>query len=100
MHTVSLWLSLAQIAVLFGVNKPAISKHLKNIYTSKELDRQATVSKMDTVQNVGGRNVRRHVEWILFLRILDEKEHREEQEADALGLPCSPKPATCFSLVW
>src|SRR5258706_3200128 len=25
--------------------------------------------------------------WILFLRILDEREHREEQEAEALGLP-------------
>ena len=65
-HTVSLWLSLAQIAALFGVNKPAISKHLKNIYTSKELDRQATVSKMETVQNEGGRNVRRQFEMYKF----------------------------------
>jgi type I restriction enzyme M protein len=28
--------------------------------------------------------------WILFLRILDEKEHREEQEAAALGIPFRP----------
>lgn len=28
--------------------------------------------------------------WILFLRILDEKEHREEQEAEALGLRFRP----------
>ncbi|NLF17504.1 MAG: N-6 DNA methylase [Lentisphaerae bacterium] len=28
--------------------------------------------------------------WILFLRILDEKEQREEQEAEALGLPFRP----------
>jgi len=28
--------------------------------------------------------------WILFLRILDEKEHREEEEAEALGLPFRP----------
>ena len=28
--------------------------------------------------------------WILFLRILDEKEHREEQEADALGVRFRP----------
>src|SRR5664280_62919 len=28
--------------------------------------------------------------WILFLRILDEKEHREEQEAEALGVPFAP----------
>ena len=61
-HTESLWLSLTQVAVLFGVNKPAISKHLKNIYASKELDKQATVSKMETVQTEGGRTVRRQVE--------------------------------------
>jgi len=28
--------------------------------------------------------------WILFLRILDEKEHREEQVAEALGVPFRP----------
>jgi len=28
--------------------------------------------------------------WILFLRILDEKEHREEQEAEALGVRFRP----------
>jgi type I restriction enzyme M protein len=28
--------------------------------------------------------------WILFLRILDEKEHREEQEADVQGVPFRP----------
>lgn len=28
--------------------------------------------------------------WILFLRILDEKEHREAQEAEALGVPFRP----------
>jgi len=28
--------------------------------------------------------------WILFLRILDEKETREQQEAEALGIPFRP----------
>src|SRR3954468_22007368 len=28
--------------------------------------------------------------WILFLRILDEREEREEQEAEALGIPFHP----------
>jgi prophage maintenance system killer protein len=40
----------------------ANSKHLKNIHASGELDRQATVSKMETVQQEGGRTVRRQVE--------------------------------------
>jgi type I restriction enzyme M protein len=34
--------------------------------------------------------------WILFLRILDEKEHREEQEAEALGVPFRPSLETPF----
>jgi type I restriction enzyme M protein len=34
--------------------------------------------------------------WILFLRILDEKEHREEQEAEALGVPFSPSLVAPF----
>ena len=32
-----------------GVQKAAISKHLKNIFDSGELDRRVTVSKMETV---------------------------------------------------
>ncbi len=34
--------------------------------------------------------------WILFLRILDEKEQREEQEAEALGLPFRSSLAAPF----
>jgi type I restriction enzyme M protein len=34
--------------------------------------------------------------WILFLRILDEREYRKEQEAEALGVAFSPSLATPF----
>ena len=34
----NVWLTQAQIASLFGVKQPAISKHLKNIFLSGELD--------------------------------------------------------------
>ncbi|MEI6309995.1 MAG: N-6 DNA methylase [bacterium] len=34
--------------------------------------------------------------WILFLRILDEKEHREEQEAEALGVAFQPSLETPY----
>ena len=47
---------------LFGVKTPAISKHLKNIYESKELSPEATISKMETVQIEGQRQVAREVE--------------------------------------
>jgi len=39
------------MAELFGVNVPAVSKHLKNIFEEGELNREATVSKMETVQS-------------------------------------------------
>ena len=59
----SIWLTQLKIAELFGVQKAAISKHLKNIYSTGELNREATVSKMETVQNEGGRTVVREQEF-------------------------------------
>jgi len=44
----TLWLTQAQIGTLFGVQKAAISKHLKNIFESGELRQEAVVSKMET----------------------------------------------------
>ena len=58
----TVWLSQAQIAKLFAVNVPAISKHINNIYDSKELKRKATISKMETVRTEGKRQVTRSVE--------------------------------------
>lgn len=59
----TLWLPLAQIAELFGVQIPGVSKHLKNIFESGELDRGATVSNVETVQIEGGRKVRRNIDY-------------------------------------
>ncbi|MBF0489642.1 MAG: virulence RhuM family protein [Candidatus Omnitrophica bacterium] len=51
------------LADLFGVNVPAVSWHLKNIYASKELVREATVFKMETVQAEGSCKISRDVEY-------------------------------------
>ena len=59
----TVWLTLGQMATLFAVHKPAVSKHLSNIYASGELQRQTTVSKMETVQDEGGRTIRRQTEF-------------------------------------
>lgn len=56
----TIWLTQERMAELFGVNVPAISKHLSNIYEDGELSREVTVSKMETVQNEGGRQVTRN----------------------------------------
>ena len=44
----TLWLTQKAIAELFAVNVPAISKHLKNIFASKELQEQAVISILET----------------------------------------------------
>lgn len=59
----TVWLTQAQIADLFAVNVPTISKHIKNIYADRELTRKATVSKMETVRREGKRQVTRTVEF-------------------------------------
>jgi hypothetical protein len=55
------WLTQRALADLFGVKVPAITKHLKNIFESGELDPTATVSRMEMVQPEGGRSVARQV---------------------------------------
>lgn len=57
----SLWLTQKAMAGLFGVGSQAITKHLKNIYESNELQISTTCSKMEQVQSEGGRDVSREV---------------------------------------
>ena len=49
----TLWCTQKAMAQLFGVGVPAISKHLKNIFTEGELNPNTTISKMETVVNRG-----------------------------------------------
>ncbi len=49
----TVWLTQKALAELFGVKVPAINKHLKNIFESGELSREATVSKMEIVRPEG-----------------------------------------------
>lgn len=55
----TLWATQKSISKLFDVKVPAISKHLKNIFESGELNEERTVSKMETVQEEGSRKVKR-----------------------------------------
>ena len=49
----TVWLTQMQIANLFGVGQPAISKHLKNIFTSEELDINSVYSILEYTANDG-----------------------------------------------
>lgn len=57
----TIWLTQKGMAELFGVNKSAISRHLKNIYADGELQEDSTVAKIATVQLENDRNVSRSV---------------------------------------
>ena len=43
----TVWLTQQQIADLFGVKQPAISKHLKNIFNDGELDENSVYSILE-----------------------------------------------------
>lgn len=82
----TLWLPQNKIAELFGVTKASISRHIKNIYKSQELDTASTVSKIETVQNEGGREIKRQIEYYNLDMII------------AVGYRINSKQATHFRI--
>jgi len=82
----TIWLTQTAMAELFGVNVPAISKHLANIYEEGELNREATVSKMETVQTEGDRQVARNKDFFNLDAII------------AVGYRVNSKRATQFRI--
>jgi len=49
----TVWLSLKQLSILFDRDKSVISRHLKNIFTTKELVRNSVVAKNATTASDG-----------------------------------------------
>ena len=47
------WLNTEALATLFNVKRPAITKHINNIYNDQELEENNTCSKMEHVGNDG-----------------------------------------------
>ena len=47
----TVWLTQEQIALLFGVKQPAISKHIRNIYACGELQEDGTYSILEYMGN-------------------------------------------------
>ena len=54
----TVWLTQEQIANLFGTKRPAITKHLANIYKSGELEREGTCSILEHVGHDGKQTYR------------------------------------------
>lgn len=57
----TVWLTADQMAELFQRNKSTISRHIKNIFESGELEQNRTVAFFATVQNEGDRKVERNI---------------------------------------
>jgi hypothetical protein len=59
----TIWLTQQKIADLFGVDRTVVTKHLANIYTEGELNKDATRAKIAQVQIEGSREVSRQIEY-------------------------------------
>jgi hypothetical protein len=49
----TVWLTQAQIAELFGTKRPAITRHLKNIFNVEELDEKSVCSILELTARDG-----------------------------------------------
>ena len=59
----NVWLNVNAIATLFDVQRPAIVKHINNIYNDEELSKESTCSVLEQVQIEGTRSVKRQKEY-------------------------------------
>lgn len=59
----NVWLNVNAIAALFDVQRPAIVKHINNIYNDEELRKELTCSILEQVQIEGTRSVKRQKEY-------------------------------------
>jgi len=59
----NVWLTQAKIAMLFGVDRSVVTKHLLNIFAENELIKEATCAIFAQVQKEGEREVTRNIEY-------------------------------------
>lgn len=57
----TVWLSQAEIALLYNTDRTTISRHIRNIYNSEELDEAATCAKIAQVRFEGKRRIERTI---------------------------------------
>lgn len=57
----TVWLSQQQMAVLFDKDRTVITRHINNIYKTKELEKSSTCAFFAQVRNEGGRAVERKI---------------------------------------
>ena len=80
----NVWLNVNAIATLFNVQRPAIVKHINNIYNDEELSRESTCSILERVQVEGTRSVKRQKEYYNLDMIISNwsVENKEKNKLD------------------
>ena len=58
----TVWLSQAQMAMLFGKDIRTINEHITNIFDDEELEKESTIRKFRIVRQEGKRQVNREIE--------------------------------------
>ena len=81
----TLWLTQGAMADLFGVQKAAISKHLKNIFESGELDKDSVTEKISATASDG------KIQYVQKLHILPKRTRVRE-------IPRHPRPSVRIRL--
>ena len=75
------WLNTEALAALFNVKRPAITKHINNIYEDEELEERRTCSKMEHMGDNGSFG-NSFVNWFPYLRKEIEKKELEVYTPD------------------
>lgn len=68
-HNETVWLSQDKIAILFGVQRPAVTKHLKNIFESGELDELVVSSILEHTTQHGAIEGKKQTQAVKFYNL-------------------------------
>lgn len=63
------WLDANDIANIFGVNRPAVVKHIGNIYKSEELDKKVTCSILEQVAKDGKKRKKNYYNFDMIISV-------------------------------
>ena len=91
----TIWLTQKSLAELFEVQVPDINKHLKNIFESGELSRDATVSKMEILRAEGESEVAREVGFYNLDALIAVGYRVNSYQATQFRLSQPPKAQSC-----
>lgn len=89
LHNENLWLSQDRMAELFGVHRPAITKHLKNIFDDGELDENVASSILEHTTIHGAIEGKKQIQQVKFYNL---------DAIIAVGYRVNSKQATQFRI--